>query len=292
MPSSMRALIVFVVVLLSAPCFADAADDCDRLASHPYDAGNPPGIRGVAFDEIEPDAAKAACAAAVAARPGLPRYIYLLGRSVHAGNDVPRAVELYRTAGRAGYARAWMSLGLMHAQGDYFDQDMGAAVDAFRKAADLGDPDGLSELAYHYEAGMGVEADLSKAAILYREAATSGRQGSSGALEAFEAISALKSAQGCDTARYSGDSWAFRIQEGPDVTDGYLIELDPAVLSQDTVVTVNCLRGKSCMQLGKREGIKVPSRSFRSCTANEASLLAQRLATAIGGRQRMQLDRQ
>ncbi|SDZ98107.1 caspase family protein [Rubrimonas cliftonensis] len=89
-------------------------DPCDAQAGDHLD----PGGVGVAVyaNEIDPQAATAACAAAVARSPGTARFHYQLGRARLAARDFPEARASFEKARDLGHARAWQALGDMIAR--------------------------------------------------------------------------------------------------------------------------------------------------------------------------------
>jgi TPR repeat protein len=83
-------------------------DACD------LEAGDALDLQGVGYyrwpNEIEPAAALAACAAAVDAAPGTPRFLYQYGRAQLANRDFEGAYRSFRTAAEAGHIRAYNAL--------------------------------------------------------------------------------------------------------------------------------------------------------------------------------------
>lgn len=83
-------------------------DPCDR------EAGDALDLQGVGFyrwpNEIEPAAALAACADAVAARPEVARFVYQYGRAQLANRDFEGAHRSFRAAADAGHIRALNAL--------------------------------------------------------------------------------------------------------------------------------------------------------------------------------------
>jgi TPR repeat protein len=70
--------------------------------------------------------------------------------------DVTRGLELYRAAAEQSNAQAAFTLALMHAEGDQVEQSDSKAAEWFRRAADLGDADGMYELSRCLAQGKGV----------------------------------------------------------------------------------------------------------------------------------------
>ena len=67
-----------------------------------------------------------------------------------------------------------VDIGVMYANGDGVQTDLGKAAMWYNRAADLGNPGGMVNLGWLYEYGKGVETDVSRAAMWYRRAADLG----------------------------------------------------------------------------------------------------------------------
>lgn len=111
---------------------------CDELAAHPRDPGRM--APGVPLEEVVPRAALAACEAAAGDHAATPRFHYQLGRALAAAGRYAEARERFEGAAAEGYAAAWESLGWMHAKGLGVPADLERAADAFRKALEAGFP--------------------------------------------------------------------------------------------------------------------------------------------------------
>src|SRR5688572_22441909 len=94
MGSEIRRLVEMVamgLVLSAPPVFAQEAEDkaaasCDHLASSPLDPAVPMGT-GVRFEDVDAEAAIAACAGAVAANPDDAKLRFQLARSYDAAEQ-------------------------------------------------------------------------------------------------------------------------------------------------------------------------------------------------------------
>ncbi len=124
------------------------ADPCDREAGDHLD---PDGAGLARFpNEIDPDAALAACRQAVAAYPDEGRFHYQLGRAELALKDFDAARASFEKARELGHTRALYALGLLIANEDAATQGKSGgpippeAVALYREGADRGDP-----YAYH-----------------------------------------------------------------------------------------------------------------------------------------------
>ena len=89
------------------------------------------------------------------------------------GHD-SQAVQYYRRAADAGNADAMSNLGLMYAAGRGVGWDDGQAVIWHRKAADAGNASGMVKLGSMYAFGRGVPRDDAQAVMWYRKAADAG----------------------------------------------------------------------------------------------------------------------
>jgi TPR repeat protein len=168
-----RTLVLAIGLLVpGAAAWADPVADCDRLAGNPTDADRVgPGIL---WEKIDDAPAIAACTAAVALEPGVPRLRYQLGRALDHANRVDEALTAYRKAAAAGYAPALNAVGYFYDEGIGVGQDFAAALEYYRRAADLGFPDAIANIGYAYQYGRGVPVDLAEAARRYEEAGAGG----------------------------------------------------------------------------------------------------------------------
>ena len=102
-----------VAVILLANGMAKAADapahECDRTTRNPND-GQGANMPGVAFEDIDTEAAIAACTDARESHPDAPRFTYQLGRAHHSLGDQETAYSLYRNAAENGHAIATLVL--------------------------------------------------------------------------------------------------------------------------------------------------------------------------------------
>lgn len=125
-------------------------DPCDFHAGDHLDAD---GV-GVARypNEIEPEAARAACLAAVAAAPDVGRFHYQLGRAELALRDFEAAERAFQTAAQLRHARAFHALGALiidRRQATEGQARSAAPADAlgfFEEGVALGDPYAMHSL--------------------------------------------------------------------------------------------------------------------------------------------------
>jgi uncharacterized caspase-like protein/TPR repeat protein len=124
------------------------ADPCDREAGDHLD---PEGVGLARYpNEIAPEAAQAACAAAVAKAPDTGRFHYQLGRADLALRDFDGARAEFERARDLGHTRAWYALGALEANaaatiaGDIDAPAPEEALALYREGVGRGDP-----YAYH-----------------------------------------------------------------------------------------------------------------------------------------------
>lgn len=182
--------------------------ECDRLAAAPTDV-NKQGP-GVPVEELDAEAAIAACEDAAREFPAVDRFKFQLARALNkagqfqeaaryyeplanggyvaaahnlsvlymqgagVSKDSARALDLLRKSAAAGFAFSQYQLGLFYSQGAVVARDLTAAASWFRKAAEQGLPAAENELAAMYQNGRGMERDNQKAVELYRKAADQG----------------------------------------------------------------------------------------------------------------------
>lgn len=156
------------------------AQDCDLLAAHPADLALPPGVSGVAFQDIDADRAIEACEMALAVNAGDPRYQFQFARSLHRADRVEEAVTYYQQAGLQGHPLAQKSLGFAYANGLGVTRDYAKAAQWHHMAADQGDSDAQHNLGYLYAGGRGVGQDFIQGHMWYNIAAAHGSAGAAG----------------------------------------------------------------------------------------------------------------
>jgi TPR repeat protein len=141
---------------------------CDRVAADPTDPDKPADVRG-ANDVAAADVATAIkfCKAASAASR---RALYQLGRAYAAGQQLPDAIAAYRKAADKGSTSAMVELGVMLATGTGVARDEAQARTLFERAAEAGNPRGVTNLAA-LSGGGGALADPGKARALLAKGA-------------------------------------------------------------------------------------------------------------------------
>ena len=179
-------LVAMGLVLSGPPVFAQevkdkAAASCDQLAASPLDPAVPMGT-GVRFEDVDAEAAIAACAEAVAANPDDPKLRFQLARSYDVAEQFDEAIAEYRAAADQGYALALSSLGALYEGGYGLDADPAEAARLYEQAASAGIVVAMENLAKLYEDGRGVAQDYGRAIELYNQAAETGSPYASGSL--------------------------------------------------------------------------------------------------------------
>ncbi len=137
------------LILALAPSFAHAQSAdlvlCDRLAADPSDPDKPADVRGV------PDIAAADVATAIKfckkVAGSSRRAMYELGRAYAANNQTADAMAAWRKAADKGSTSAMVELGVLYGTGAGVAKDEGAARKLFERAAEAGNPRGVTNLA-------------------------------------------------------------------------------------------------------------------------------------------------
>jgi TPR repeat protein len=135
-------------MLAGATCaHAQSADLvlCDRLAADPADPDKPADVKGVtdiAAADI-PTAIKFCKTSGNSSR----RAMYQLGRAYAANRQLPEAVAAWRKAADKGSSSAMVELGVLYATGNGIAKDDAQARALLEKAAQAGNPRGVTNLA-------------------------------------------------------------------------------------------------------------------------------------------------
>jgi TPR repeat protein len=152
------------------PAKAQSADLvlCDRIAADPADPDKPADIKGT------PAVAPADVATAIkycrTAGNSSRRALYELGRAYAANQQMPEAMAAWRKAADKGSTSAMVELGVVYGTGAGVPKDEDQARKLFERAAQAGNPRGISNLAA-LSGGGGVPSDPAKARELLRRAA-------------------------------------------------------------------------------------------------------------------------
>jgi TPR repeat protein len=147
--------------------FAQSADLvlCDRLAADPADPDKPAEVKGVA--EIAPSDVATAIKFCRVASGSSRRALYQLGRAYAANRQVPEAIGAWRKAADKGSTSAMVELGVLYGTGSGVARDEAQARKLFERAAQAGNPRGISNLA---ALGGGASADPAQARSLLAKA--------------------------------------------------------------------------------------------------------------------------
>jgi uncharacterized protein len=118
---------------------------CDRVAADAADPDKPADVKGVA-DIAAADVATAIKFCKVAAA-GSRRAMYQLGRAYAANQQVTDAIAAWRKAADKGSTSAMVELGVLFATGSGVAKDNDQARKLFERAAEGGNPRGVTNLA-------------------------------------------------------------------------------------------------------------------------------------------------
>jgi TPR repeat protein len=137
------------VLLAAAPALARAQSAdlvlCDRLAADPADPDKPADVKGV------PDVAASDIATAIkycrTASGSSRRAMYQLGRAYAANRQIPEAMAAWRKAAEKGSTSAMVELGVLYGTGSGVARDEAQARKLFERAAEAGNPRGVTNLA-------------------------------------------------------------------------------------------------------------------------------------------------
>jgi len=163
-------LLILAVAALHSPARPQSADLvlCDRLAADPDDPDRPADVKGVA--EIAASDIATAIKFCKIASAGSRRALYELGRAYAANHQSPDAIAAYRKATDRGSTSAMVELGVMLATGADVAKDEAAAKKLFERAAEAGNPRGVTNLAALSDSA-GAPSDPVKARALLTKAA-------------------------------------------------------------------------------------------------------------------------
>lgn len=139
---------------------------CDRIAADPADPDKPANVKGVA--EIAGSDVETAIRYCRTSSAGSRRAMYALGRAYAANRQPAEAIAAYRKAAAKGSTSAMVELGVAYATGAGVAKDEAQARQLFAKAADAGNPRGISNLA---ALGGGASSDPAKTRALLAKGA-------------------------------------------------------------------------------------------------------------------------
>src|SRR6267378_1834677 len=148
-------LLASTIESVDSPAKAQSADLvlCDRLAADPADPDKPADLNGTR-EIAQADVATAIkyCKVASAASR---RALYQLGRAYAANQQLPEAIGAYRKAADKGSTSAMVELGVLLATGSGVAKDEAQARTLLERAAQAGNPRGVTNLAALTDGGGG-----------------------------------------------------------------------------------------------------------------------------------------
>jgi len=140
------ALVLAAIMVAPSLAQAQSADLvlCDRIAADPSDPDKPADVRGV----TEIAAADIATAIRFCKQASVSRRaLYQLGRAYAANKQMADATAAWRKAADKGATSAMVELGVLYATGTGVGKDDAQARKLFERAAEAGNPRGISNLA-------------------------------------------------------------------------------------------------------------------------------------------------
>jgi TPR repeat protein len=163
---------VLVMSMALAPTLARAQSAdlvlCDRVAADPADPDKPADVKGV------PDVAPSDIATAIkfckTASGASRRALYQLGRAYAANRQMVEAIAAWRRAADKGSSSAMVELGVLYGTGAGVARDEAQARKLFERAAQAGNPRGVTNLAA-LGGGGGASSDPARARELLARAA-------------------------------------------------------------------------------------------------------------------------
>jgi TPR repeat protein len=163
-------LCVLAVACAHSSAHAQSADLvlCDRLAADPADPDKPKDVKGTA--EIAASDIATAIKFCRTASASSRRAMYQLGRAYAANKQIADAVSAYRKAADKGSTSAMVELGVMLGTGAGVPKDEAQARKLFERAAEGGNPRGVTNLAAISNAG-GAPSDPAKSRAMLMRAA-------------------------------------------------------------------------------------------------------------------------
>lgn len=166
------ALLALAPAAVHSPLRAQSADLvlCDRLAADPTDPDKPADVKGTA--DIVPSDIATAIKYCQHASTASRRALYQLGRAYAANQQMPEAIGAYRKAADKGSTSAMVELGVLLATGSGIEKDEAQARALFERAADAGNPRGITNLVALGNNGGAAFDPVKARALLAQAAAT------------------------------------------------------------------------------------------------------------------------
>jgi TPR repeat protein len=168
---AVMAIMAASTLINSFPVKAQSADLvlCDRLAADPADPDKPADVKGA--PDIAPSDVATAIKYCRVASNSSRRALYQLGRAYAANRQLPQAIAAWRKAADKGSTSAMVELGVLYGTGEGVAKDEAQARKLFERAAQAGNPRGVTNLAAL--SGDGGASDSGKARELLAKAAGS-----------------------------------------------------------------------------------------------------------------------
>jgi uncharacterized protein len=164
-------LAIAAVIFALPPSLAHAQSAdlvlCDRIAADTSDPDKPADVKGVA--EIAPADIPTAIKFCKQASGASRRAMYQLGRAYAADRQTPQALAAWRKAADKGSTSAMVELGVLYGTGAGVAKDEAQARKLFERAAEAGNPRGVTNLAAL--GGNAAPSDPSRARELLAKAA-------------------------------------------------------------------------------------------------------------------------
>jgi TPR repeat protein len=143
-----KLLLITAIVSALAPSLAHAQSAdlvlCDRVAADPADPDKPADVKGV--PEVAPADVATAIKFCKKAAGGSRRAMFELGRAYAANHQMGEAIAAWRKAVDKGSSSAMVELGVAYGTGNGVASDPEAARKLFERAADAGNPRGVTNL--------------------------------------------------------------------------------------------------------------------------------------------------
>jgi len=143
---------------------------CDRLAADPSDPDKPTDVKGTA--DIAATDVVTAIKFCKSASASSRRALFQLGRAYAANRQLPEAIGAYRKAADKGSTSAMVELGVMFGTGTGVAKDEAQARKLFERAAEAGNPRGVTNLAALSSTVGGPSDPVKARALLEKAAAT------------------------------------------------------------------------------------------------------------------------
>jgi uncharacterized protein len=163
-------LLVLALACTHSSARAQSADLvlCDRVAADPADPDKPKDVKGVT--EIAASDVATAIKFCRTASASSRRAMYQLGRAYAANKQPADAISAYRKAADKGSTSAMVELGVMFGTGAGVPKDEAQARKLFERAAEGGNPRGVTNLAAISNTG-GAPSDPAKSRAMLMRAA-------------------------------------------------------------------------------------------------------------------------